>query len=84
MPWHRLGGINTTVNPLYTVHELTNQLKDAGAKYLLTIPTFYRPSAWKRPKPPHSLREVFVFGEAAAQLPLLPYCRMLARRHPSN
>ena len=35
-----LGGINTTVNPLYTPHELAHQLKDAGAKYLLTNPPF--------------------------------------------
>src|ERR687883_372762 len=30
-----LGGIATTVNPLYTVRELTQQLNDCGAKYLL-------------------------------------------------
>ncbi len=35
-----LGAINTTVNPLYTAHELAHQLKDAGARYLLTIPQF--------------------------------------------
>ena len=35
-----LGGIVTTVNPLYTAHELAHQLKDAGAKYILTISMF--------------------------------------------
>lgn len=35
-----LGGIVTTVNPLYTANELAHQLQDAGAKYLLTISMF--------------------------------------------
>src|SRR5262245_59574867 len=35
-----LGGINTTVNPLYTAGELANQLRDAGAKFLVTVPPF--------------------------------------------
>src|SRR5579859_7038182 len=35
-----LGGISTTVNPLYTTRELAQQLKDCGAKFLLTEPTF--------------------------------------------
>ena len=34
------GGINTTINPLYTADELAFQLNDAQAKYLLTIPQF--------------------------------------------
>ena len=36
----KCGGINTTVNPLYTAEELTNQLKDSGARYLLTVAAF--------------------------------------------
>jgi len=35
-----IGGINTTINPLYTVNELVHQLKDSGAKYILTISMF--------------------------------------------
>lgn len=35
-----VGGIVTTINPLYTVEELTKQLNDSGAKYLLTISHF--------------------------------------------
>lgn len=35
-----LGGINTTINPLYTIDELTRQLNDANAKFLLTVPAF--------------------------------------------
>ena len=35
-----LGGIVTTVNPLYTADELAFQLEDSKARYLLTIPQF--------------------------------------------
>src|SRR5262245_66434776 len=35
-----IGGTNTTINPLYTAEELAAQLKDANARYLLTIPQF--------------------------------------------
>jgi len=35
-----LGGISTTVNPLYTTRELAQQLTDCGAIFLLTVPTF--------------------------------------------
>ncbi|HSS21478.1 MAG TPA: 4-coumarate--CoA ligase family protein [Pyrinomonadaceae bacterium] len=33
-----LGGIISPVNPLYTEHEIEHQLKDAGAKFLVTVP----------------------------------------------
>lgn len=33
-----LGGINTPINPLYTETEIAHQLKDAGAKFLVTAP----------------------------------------------
>ncbi|MCX6048147.1 MAG: AMP-binding protein [Chloroflexi bacterium] len=62
-----LGGVNTTVNPLYTVHELISQLKNAGAKYLLTIPQFVGPAL--EAAKTLQLREVFVFGEAAGATP---------------
>ena len=35
-----IGGIATTINPLYTPGELERQLKDANAKFLLTSSTF--------------------------------------------
>src|SRR5207248_2435380 len=35
-----LGGTVTTVNPLYTAGELANQLKDCGARVLITVPMF--------------------------------------------
>ncbi len=63
----RLGGVVTTVNPLYTTHELTHQLKDARASYLVTVPTFLE-NALKSAEEV-GLKEVFVFGEAAGATP---------------
>src|SRR6185369_12853966 len=33
-----LGGIVTPINPLYTKHEVAHQLKDSGARFLVTVP----------------------------------------------
>src|SRR6266481_8626205 len=35
-----LGGVTTTVNPLYTVGELRKQLQDSHARLLITVPPF--------------------------------------------
>lgn len=35
-----LGAIMSPINPLYTEHEIEHQLKDAGAKFLVTVPQF--------------------------------------------
>src|ERR1044072_3566673 len=35
-----LGGVNTTLNPLYTAEEAAFQLKDARARFLITAPMF--------------------------------------------
>ncbi len=62
-----VGGINTTINPLYTADELTHQLKDAGARYLITVPPFLdkaREAAGRA-----GLEEVFVFGQAEGATP---------------
>ena len=63
-----LGAINTTVNPLYTAHELANQLKDAGARYILTIPQFL-PNAQAAAQEVGGIEEIFVFGEAEGATP---------------
>jgi acyl-CoA synthetase (AMP-forming)/AMP-acid ligase II len=63
----RLGGINTTANPLYTPDELALQLKDSGARYLLTIPQF-APNALEAAER-SGVEEVFVFGEAEGATP---------------
>ena len=62
-----LGGINTTISPLYTVTELSAQLKDSGARYLVTVP----PCAEKAEQAAREsgVREVFVFGETERGTP---------------
>jgi acyl-CoA synthetase (AMP-forming)/AMP-acid ligase II len=57
-----LGGINTTLNPLYTAEEAAHQLIDAGARFLVTAPLFIEKAriAARQSK----IEELFVFGEA--------------------
>src|ERR1700741_2057951 len=33
-----VGGIVTPINPLYTPYEIAHQLKDSGARFLVTVP----------------------------------------------
>jgi acyl-CoA synthetase (AMP-forming)/AMP-acid ligase II len=62
-----LGGIITTVNSLYTPRELRDQLRDSGARFLLTVPAFMdRASDAIRDL---AVDEVFVFGEAEGATP---------------
>lgn len=68
-----LGGINTTVNPLYTAEELAAQLNDAGAIYLVTIPQLMEKAL---DAARHSgVREIFVFGEAEGATPFISLLR---------
>jgi acyl-CoA synthetase (AMP-forming)/AMP-acid ligase II len=62
-----LGGINTTINPLYTAGELAAQLNDCGAKFLLTVPPFMDKAleAAREAK----VQEIFVLGEAEGATP---------------
>lgn len=62
-----LGGIVTTINPLYTVDELANQLNDCGARFLVTIPMFLEKAQQAQAKT--RLEELFVFGEADGATP---------------
>ncbi|MCB9148985.1 MAG: 4-coumarate--CoA ligase family protein [Caldilineaceae bacterium] len=62
-----VGGVNTTVNPLYTAAELAQQLQDSGAKYLLTIPLFLEKA--QEAAAQTGIEEIFVFGEAAGATP---------------
>jgi acyl-CoA synthetase (AMP-forming)/AMP-acid ligase II len=64
----RLGGIVTTVNPLYTVDELAYQVRDTGARYLLTIPQFVANARAAAARA--NVEELFVFGEAEGATPL--------------
>jgi acyl-CoA synthetase (AMP-forming)/AMP-acid ligase II len=62
-----LGGVNTTINPLYTAAELGQQLKDAGARYLVTVPGCVEKAAPAAAEA--GVQETFVFGEAAGATP---------------
>ena len=57
-----LGGVTTTINPLYTPGELCHQLKDSGARYLVTVPSCLEKAQGAAREA--GVQEVFVFGEA--------------------
>jgi acyl-CoA synthetase (AMP-forming)/AMP-acid ligase II len=57
-----LGAIVTTVNPLYTAVELAEQLRDADAKYLLTLGALL--DAYRGAVAGSGLAEVFVLDRA--------------------
>ncbi len=57
-----LGGIITTINPLYTAAELRQQLKDAAARFLVTVPPCLEKAAEAARET--GVGELFVFGEA--------------------
>jgi acyl-CoA synthetase (AMP-forming)/AMP-acid ligase II len=62
-----LGGVNTTANPMLTVQELTAQLRDSGARLLVTAPELLeKASAAARQA---SVEEIFVYGEADGATP---------------
>src|SRR5258706_2358701 len=56
------GGASATVNPLYTADEVAVQLQDAGAKFLLTIPSLLDRA--KEAAARSGVEEVFVIGAA--------------------
>ena len=61
------GGTVTTVNPLYTVEELTHQLRDSGASYLLTIPQCLDKALAAAQL--SGIKELFVLGEGKGATP---------------
>ncbi len=63
------GGTVTTVNPLYTPRELNYQLKDAGARFIFTIPPFVE--RVKQALEGTQVEEIFVIGEAEGATPLV-------------
>ncbi len=62
-----IGGIVTTVNPLYTVDELAHQLNDANAKYIITISMFLENALAAAKK--SNVEEVFTFDPAEGATP---------------
>ena len=64
-----VGGINTTVNSLYSTNDLIHQFTDSRAKFLITIPAFMDralPAADKC-----GIEEIFVLGEAKGATPFI-------------
>jgi acyl-CoA synthetase (AMP-forming)/AMP-acid ligase II len=64
-----LGGINSPVNPLYTEYEIAHQLKDAGARFLVTVPQYLEKAA--KAAREANIEELFVFenaGETGSEL----------------
>ena len=57
-----LGGIVTTINPICTAAEVSKQLKDAHAKFLLTVPQLIERAAAVALE--SNIREVFVFAHS--------------------
>jgi acyl-CoA synthetase (AMP-forming)/AMP-acid ligase II len=62
-----IGGVVTTVNPLYTVSELAKQLNDSQARFLLTVPPFLANA--REAAAQAKVEEIFVFGEAEGATP---------------
>lgn len=57
-----LGGVTTTVNPLFTSDELAYQLREAGAGWLVTTPGLIDQARSAAAR--SSVREIFTFGDA--------------------
>jgi acyl-CoA synthetase (AMP-forming)/AMP-acid ligase II len=57
-----LGGIVTPINPLYTRYEIAHQLKDSGARFLVTVPGCC--DKVDEAAQDAGIEELFVFGSA--------------------
>ncbi|XP_033111417.1 4-coumarate--CoA ligase 1-like [Anneissia japonica] len=57
------GGVVTTINPAYTSEELTFQLNNCEAEYIVTIPALLDTVSTAKKQAPF-LKDVYVFGEA--------------------
>jgi len=61
-----LGGIVSPVNPLYTEHEIAHQLKDAGARFLVTVPQFLEKATGAAREA--GIEELFIFDEGETEV----------------
>jgi acyl-CoA synthetase (AMP-forming)/AMP-acid ligase II len=62
-----LGGVNTTANPMLTVDELGTQLRDSGARLLVTVPELVEKANAAARKA--RVEEIFVYGETGGATP---------------
>src|SRR5262245_1570427 len=72
-----LGGATTMLNPLFTAAELTSQLADAGARYVLTTPD--RLDLVRDATAGTRVEEIFVLGESPGGI---PFASLLERDDP--
>jgi acyl-CoA synthetase (AMP-forming)/AMP-acid ligase II len=73
-----VGGIVTTVSPLATEHDIAQQLRDAGARFLVTVgPLLDRAAAAAAAA---GIEEIFVFDEAPGAT---PFASLLASDGPA-
>ena len=71
-----LGGVNTTANPAYGADELTRQLKDSGAKILVTAPHLVEKA--RAAASAAGVSEVVTWGEAAGCTPFAAFVAIAA------
>lgn len=64
-----LGGISCPVNPMYTEQEIAHQLKDSGARFLVTVPSCLE-KANEAVALGTNIEEVFVFVDEGSDEPL--------------
>jgi len=69
-----VGGINTTANPQLTADELSSQLRDCGARLLVTVPELLDNAATAARQA--GVEEIFVYGEAAGATPFASLLRV--------
>jgi acyl-CoA synthetase (AMP-forming)/AMP-acid ligase II len=62
-----VGGVNTTANPLLTAEELAAQLRDCGARFLVTVPEQLEKATEAAEHA--AVEEIFVYGGAAGATP---------------
>jgi acyl-CoA synthetase (AMP-forming)/AMP-acid ligase II len=61
------GGVNTTANPLLTAEEFRVQLRDSGARLLVTLPELLEKA--RAAAEGSDVKEIFVYGEAEGATP---------------
>ena len=62
-----VGGVNTTANPLLTAEEFAAQLRDSGARLLVTVPELVEKATAAAHQ--SGVEEIFVYGDAAGATP---------------
>ena len=62
-----VGGVNSTASPLYTAEELAGQLRDCGARMLVTVPELLEKATVAAAR--SRVEEIFVYGEGDGATP---------------